>query len=204
MIYKNKAYLTLVVIVIFILLTLFSFLKPSEDSDEYFFAEEKTTKKIEKNFFVDVKGAVNKPGVYEFYLGDRVITAIEKAGGLTKKADTSNINLSQRLNGEMVVYVFTSAEIKSGAEQINCDTSCNCEIYEINNCYEKIDTNSKVNINKATLDDLIKLSGIGNSKAEAILRYREENGLFNSIENLMDVTGIGEKLFDSIKEFITI
>ncbi|HHX33360.1 MAG TPA: ComEA family DNA-binding protein [Mollicutes bacterium] len=203
MIEKSKPYLILSVIVIFIFLIFFSYIKSNEYEEEMYFAEETTTT-IQKNFYVDVKGAVNKPGVYEFKNGDRVITAIEKAEGLSKNADTSNINLSKRLTSEMVVYIYTASEIKKGAKPINCDTLCSCEVIEVNNCYEKLDEKSKININTASLEDLLKLSGIGQSKAEAIIKYRNDEGLFNSIEDIVNVTGIGEKLFESIREYITI
>lgn len=86
-----------------------------------------------------------------------------------------------------------------------CDTKCNCEVIEINNCIESEENKTNlVNINTATIDELMTLSGIGESKAKAILLYREENGYFKSIEELKNVSGIGDVLYNAIKEGITV
>ena len=166
----------------------------------------KTTEKIDRNFYVDVKGAVKDPGVYLVKDGERVIDVIDKAGGLTRSADTGNINLSKRLTSEMVVYVYTKKEIKEGSIKSECNTECNCETIEINNCVDKgaSQSNNLVNINTATLDELMSLSGVGESKAKAIISYREENGNFKSIEEIKNVSGIGDALFDKIRGEITV
>lgn len=185
-------------VVIFTLVSYFYFPKEEEVN----IAIPEVNNEVIANFYVDVKGAVKKPGVYEFVSGDRVFQAIEKAGGLTQNAETSNINLSQKLVSEMVVYVFTKTEVKNGAKSINCATKCNCQTLKVNNCYPS--ENEKININLANLEDLLKLSGIGESKAKAIISYREEKGLFKNIEELLNVSGIGQSLFDNIKDNITI
>jgi len=162
---------------------------------------------VENNFYVDVKGAVKDPGVYLVSEGERVIDAIEKAGGLKKNANTTNINLSKRLVSEMVVVVYTDSEIKKGKKGLECDTKCDCEVIEINNCIEseiKDTQSTKVNINKASVEELMKLSGVGESKANAIVTYREENGNFKSIAEIKNVSGIGDALFESIKDGITV
>lgn len=159
------------------------------------------------NFYVDVKGAVKDPGVYLVSEGERVIDAIEKAGGLKKNANTTNINLSKRLVSEMVIVVYTDSEIKKGKKSLECDTKCECEVIEINNCIEsetKVTQSDKVNINKATIEELMTLTGVGESKAKAIVDYREENGNFKSIEEIKNVSGIGDALYENIKEGITI
>ncbi len=134
------------------------------------------------------------------------------AGGLTNIADTSLINLSKRVYDEMVIIIYSSEEI------INyVDTKTNEEIKkeycsnsndELGNdaCIDLDDdvSNGIVNINLAGVNELMTLSGIGQSKAEDIVNYREEFGLFVVIDDLMNVPGIGESIFDSIKENITV
>lgn len=198
---KNKyLYFIIGAFLLVVIFTSLSFFYFPEEEDNI--AVPEVVNEIITNFYVDVKGAVKKPGVYEFVSGDRVLHAIEKAGGLTKNADTSNINLSQKLTSEMVVYVFTKDEVNKGTKSINCNTKCNCQTIEVNNCFPQ--ENEKININSANLEDLLKLNGIGESKAKAIITYREEKGLFNDIEELLNVPGIGQSLFDNIKDGVTI
>ena len=130
---------------------------------------------------VDVKGAVKYPGVYELDSMDRVINAIDLSGGLLDDADTSKLNLSQKLVDEMVIMVpFINQDIE-----------------------DDIVTSTKISLNSATLDELMSLSGIGESKAKAIIEYR--NGKkFASIEELINVKGISESLYEQIKDSITI
>lgn len=166
-----------------------------------------TEKVITNKIFVDIKGAVNKPGVYEFQYGDKVIDAIKKAEGLTKNAVTSNINLSKKLVNEMVIYVFNKKEITTMVTTNKI--ACNCETIEVNNCIDKNNisdnnSNNKININTATLDELLTLKGIGQSKAEAIIKYREENGNFNTIEDIQKVSGLGGTIYSKIKDYITV
>ncbi len=176
---------------------------------------EETTKKVsEANYFyIDIKGAVKKPGVYKFQDGSIVLDAIEKAGGLTKNGVTSNINLSQKLVNEMVIYIFNKNELKNKnvSATTKASTTCKCETIEINNCIndqnknESLQSdNKKININNAELEELTSLSGIGESKANAIIKYRNDNGPFKSIEDIMNVSGLGEALFDKIKDNITV
>ena len=201
---KYQKYFKVGGVFILIVLTLISYIFFESEEEVYIASKEITTEAV-TNFFIDVKGAVKNPGVYEFNTNQRVIDAIEKAGGLTKKADTSNINLSKKLESEMVVYVYTSSEIKNGSKSISCATKCNCETIEVNNCYqEEVSSDGKVNINTASLDTLLTLSGIGDAKAKAIINYRNEHGNFKEVEDLKNVSGIGDTLFESIKEFITL
>ena len=182
----------------------------------------------EDSFYVDVKGAVKKPGVYEFTSNDKIIDAINKAGGLKANAVTSNINLSLKLQSEMVVYIFNKSELKGTTTSVFSNT-CKCQTIEVNNCInpttfnqktsnvittknESISTSepttstiqdSKININTASLEELTTLSGIGESKAKAIIEYRSNN-YFNSIEDIMNVSGLGNSIFEKIKDYITV
>lgn len=171
-----------------------------------------------KTLFVDVKGAVNAPGVYELEDGKRVIDAINLAGGFSDKADTINVNLSKRLTDEMFIVIYTKQEIynykkSNETSNINCVSfECVCPDVKNDACIEKNlkaennkkEANNKVSINNATKEDLMSLTGIGESKANAIINYRNENGLFKQIEDIKNVSGIGDSVFEKIKNNITL
>ena len=174
-----------------------------------------TTIKVEKNIFVDVKGAVKKPGVYEVKENSIVNDCIKLAGGITSSGTLSNINLSKKVTDEMVIYVFKKSEITTSAKN---EIPCTTEVIEINNCpiitdnqtsndgKKETTTNAidkKININTATKEELTTLTGIGESKANSIIEYRKTNQ-FKSIEELKNVSGIGEALYESIKDSITV
>lgn len=184
-----------------------------------------------KSINVDVKGAVKKPGVYVMDENSCVFDAITKAGGLNSKGSTTNLNLSRKLKDEMVVYVFTKDEIKKREvkNELVCEVpKCECEVVDKSFCdtyvdkdkkfdnsnnssnsnnqsdSNKIEDIKKVSLNKGTKEDFLTLDGIGESKALAIITYREENGLFEKIEDIMNVSGIGEKAFEKIKDNLTL
>lgn len=176
-------------------------------------------------FYVEIKGAVNSPGVFKVTSDNIINDVINMAGGLKNNAYTKNINLSKNVSKEMVVYVYTNYEysLLNTKEETY---ECNCPKQDISVCTDKKASiitsdedkteehfnsdsksetkNNKVNINTSTKEVLTSLSGIGDAKAQNIIDYRNENGLFKSIEDLKNVTGISEKLFEQIKEFITI
>ncbi len=206
-IFKNKKIYILggiILLFTFILVYNFYFENNTEAKEEIVLntatKEVKSTKV--NTFFVDVKGSVKKPGVYKMKENDRVIDAINVAGGLSKSANTSNINLSQKLKSEMVIYVYNDTEIKEKSNKLSCDTVCQDNVIEVNNCIQ--DTNDLVNINTASIEELITLDGIGASKAQSIIEYRKNNGGFKSIEELKNVSGIGESVYLKIKDKITI
>ncbi|HHT38346.1 MAG TPA: hypothetical protein GXZ95_02890 [Mollicutes bacterium] len=167
-------------------------------------------------FYVDIKGAVVNPNVYKVVDGSRIIDVINMAGGLKEGADTSVLNLSKKVNDEMLIIIYTAAEIseiKEGKKTITevikyIEKECFCPDPEINgacnNQGETKDNSQKININTATLQELMTLSGIGESKAQSIIDYRLSNGNFTSIDDIKNVTGIGESLFDKIKNNLTI
>lgn len=206
--FKDKKVLIIVggVLLTLCLLMGYFFLdKKNNTLSESIVLEHDEKKEVVSNFYIDVKGAVKDPGVYLVSSGERVIDAIEKAGGLSKNANTSNINLAQKLESEMVVVVYTNSEIKKNSPKLSCDTTCNCDVIEINNCIKNENSNSNlVNINTAGIDELMTLSGVGESKAKSIISYREENGSFKTVEDIKNVSGIGESLFLSIKDKITV
>ncbi len=138
--------------------------------------------------FVDVKGAVKNPGVYQMKVGDRVKDALEAAGGLTAEADSQKVNLAKRIEDQMVIVV---PKVGEEAEEIPAGATSKEEAKE-----------GKVNINTATVEELKTLKGVGEKKAEAIIEYRKKNGSFQTKEDLMKVRGIGKKLFESFQERI--
>ncbi len=154
---------------------------------------------------VDVKGMVKKAGVYELAKDSIVNDAIKKAGGLTSKADTTNVNLSKSLTNEMVIYIPKKEEVtKSTVNDALVDKSNSVGFIDNESSNETTNTTTKVNINTATLKDLITLNGIGESKAQAILEYRTKNGNFKTLEDLKKVSGIGEAAYEKIKDNICI
>ena len=148
--------------------------------------EESTT--LEAVIFVDIKGAVKKPGVYQMKVGDRVKDAIDAAGGLTAEADSQKVNLAQRVEDQMVIVV---PKVGEEAEAIPAGVTS-----------KETSKEGKVNINTATVEELKTLKGVGEKKAEAIIEYRKKNGSFKTKEDLMKVRGIGKKLFESFEERI--
>lgn len=178
-------------------------------------------KSITKTVFVDVKGAVNAPGVYELEDGKRIIDAINLAGGLSENSNTININLSKKLTDEMYIIVYTKNEILNYKKNnTNNEFSCasnECVCPDTNNsaCIKQTsksstnnldvkNTDSKVSINNASKEELMNLSGIGEAKANAIISYRQENGGFKSVDDIKNVSGIGDAVYEKIKNNITL
>ena len=166
-------------------------------------------------FKVDIKGQVNNPGIYSLKEGSRVIDVIEASGGLTENANTTVINLSKKIEDEMVIIIYSNEEVNNFAKtkEIEKQVIENCTKKDenslqndacINTSNEETNTNNKIiNINSATQEELMTLPGIGESKAKDIITYRTEKP-FTSIEDIKNVPGIGESLFAKIKENITI
>ncbi|HFU4055886.1 TPA: helix-hairpin-helix domain-containing protein [Streptococcus suis] len=143
---------------------------------------------------VDVKGAVAKPGLYTLEEGSRVNDAVEAAGGLTSQADPKSINLAQKLSDEAVVYVASKDENISVVTSTTASSAMSQE--------EK--NTSQINLNTATEADLQTISGIGAKRAADIIAYREANGGFKSVDDLNNVSGIGDKTMESIRPYVTV
>ena len=138
---------------------------------------------------VDVKGAVKTPGIYDLPVGSRINDAVQKAGGLTDNADSKSINLAQRISDEALVYVPTKEEATSQEAQSNASNT---------------KENKKVNLNKASLEELKQVKGLGAKRAQDIIDYRESNGKFKSVDELKKVSGIGAKTIEKLKEYVTV
>src|SRR5699024_7951949 len=161
---------------------------PEEKEDSI---EEKQVDESSAEIIVDIKGQVKIPGVYPMEEGSRIIDVIEKADGLLDESETTAVNFSQLLADQMVIYVPKIGE-NPPIESTNAQESSE---------EGKI---SRININEADKEALMTLNGIGDSKAENILTYREENGLFKSIEEIKNVSGIGEATFNNLKDSIVV
>lgn len=136
---------------------------------------------------VDLKGEVHSPGIYEMKAGERIHDVIEQAGGFTNDADQTQVNLAQRLQDEMIIIVPQQGDTSSALTSE--DSSIN---------------DGMVKINYATQQEIETLNGIGPSKAEAIIQFREENGLFQQPEDLLEISGIGEKTLENLKDQIIV
>ena len=182
------------------------------------------TEEVLEEYYVDIKGAVKKPGVYKLNKGSIVNDVIKMAGGLKSNASTKYINLSYEIKNHDVIYIYTNSEVK----KTTIKEECICPKVEISKCENSsIITNdsitnndlgienetiieddkgvvsSLININTASIDELLTLNGIGESKALAIIEYRKINK-FTKIEDLMNVSGIGEALYNKVKDSITV
>lgn len=164
--------------------------------------------KSEKLIYVDVGGAVVKPGVYSLSEGSRVFEVLELAGGFTKDAYTKAINQAEILLDGEKIYVYTTQEAEELlAQGMFSEFGVWLEsgsFVESGSLSEGKSSAGKVNLNKADKEELMTLSGIGSTRADAILQYRTEHGAFRSIEELMQVEGIKEKTYEKIKDCITV
>ena len=231
---NNKLVILIVSVVLNVLLVIFgiTFIFNYESDcvceEKVILTENVVEKENSNDFYVEIKGAVKTPGVYLVNSNNIINDVVKLAGGFSKSAYTKNINLSRKVTSELVIYVFTQSEYKKNNKKLE-QTVCDCSGYDISNCTnnsaseilssdkdtnfeegineetEKIESSSKkININTATKSDLTSLTGIGNAKAEDIINYRTTNGNFKSIDEIKNVSGIGDALFEKIKENITV
>lgn len=166
-----------------------------DDTDELSITEDFEPQTL----LVDVKGAVLYPGVFTLAQNQRIIDAIEAAGGYTEHANPALINHAQKLQDEMVIYIpkvgeQLSEELVTLIQTAPTTTSSN----------SGVNSAGKININTANDSELTQLPGIGPSKASAIIGHREEHGKFQTIDDLKKVTGIGEKTFEQLKDQIDV
>lgn len=169
-------------------LTLESVIKGSDeeidDEDEGMGEVEKQVQSVH----VDIKGAIEIPGVYEMMANQRVIDVVHKAGGLKDDSDSNTVNFAKQLEDEMMIYIPSIGEEVVVELPVSLDTS----------------DGGRVNINQADLNELLTLNGVGPQKAQEIISYRESNGQFSKVEDIMNVSGIGEKTFEKIQDQLTV
>ena len=152
--------------------------------------KEETEEVVEQDLItVDVKGAVKTPGIYDLPVGSRINDAVQKAGGLTDNADSKSINLAQKISDEALVYVPTKEEAPNQESYSNATGN---------------KESKKVNLNKASLEELKQVKGLGAKRAQDIIDHRESNGKFKSVDELKKVSGIGAKTIEKLKEYVTV
>ena len=154
--------------------------------------KEEKEEPVEKDLItVDVKGAVKAPGIYDLPVGSRVNDAVQKAGGLTEQADSKSLNLAQKVSDEALVYVPTKGE-EAASQQTASGTDSSTSKAK------------KVNLNKASLEELKQVKGLGGKRAQDIIDHRESNGKFKSVDELKKVSGIGAKTIEKLKDYVTV
>lgn len=180
----------------------------SDNSDNSISLEEPALEEVK--YYIDIKGSVKNPGVYQVSPDSIVNDCIKLAGGLLKSADTTTINLSKKVTSEMVIYVPKKDEVvKSTAtttitktEEIPNNASYDDKTKDNNTGNDTV--SNLININTATKEELATLNGIGLAKANDIIEYRNTNGNFKNTEDIKNVSGIGDALFAKIKDYITV
>lgn len=160
-----------------------------QNSEEQSESGEQDTSAGENYQYVHVCGQVKEPGVYKLPQNSRIFEAVEAAGGTTKQADETALNLAEVLEDGQQVYIPSKDEQKEQEMQNGNHTQTN---------------DGKIDINHASKEELMTLNGIGEARADAILQYRQEHGSFQSIEELMNISGIKEGMFQKIKDYIRI
>lgn len=171
----------------------------AEEQKETASLEEEEKAAFEVSWKADIKGAVAFPGVYEVEPGMRIQDLVDKAGGVRPDAEVRHLNLAQLLEDQIMVYVPTREEATATAQETTADFSGLVQMPG-----DKAEKVGLIDLNTADAAELQQLNGIGEKKAELILLYRQEHGPFQTIEELMNVKGIGEKTFDSLADQITV
>lgn len=222
--FKNKKYLLIIPIILLIVITLITYFLPEskaqEENQELLLITEEQKEVVANEMIkVDIKGAVQMPGVYELNINSRVIDAIKTSGGFLPNADTSTINLSKILKDENVIIVYTKEEIAKIQEgkvvvkyiekecvcpKLEENTACIKEEDKIIENETKEETETKIiNINTASLEELMTLPGIGEAKANEIIAYRNKNK-FETTEEIKKISGIGDATYNKLKDLIEV
>ena len=222
--YDNKTIIIITISLVLIILTntlqYYYFKNSIKEQPSNDISLENHQEQEQEYIYIDIRGEIKKPGVYKISKDKRVIDAIEIAKGLTKSADTSVNNLSMQLKDEMVIIIYSKQEVKNfiktkETEQLK-EENCSKEENNIKNdsCITQDKKENKtttkkeetktsiININTASLEELSTLKGIGSKKAQKIIEYRTKTP-FKTKEQIMEVSGIGESLYNKIKDNIT-
>lgn len=222
--YDNKTIIIITISLVLIILTntlqYYYFKNSIKEEPSNDISLESHQEQEQEYIYIDIRGEIKKPGVYKISKDKRVIDAIEIAKGLTNDADTSVNNLSMQLKDEMVIIIYSKQEVKNfiktkEKEQLK-EENCSKEENNIKNdsCITQDKKENKtttkkeetktsiININTASLEELSTLKGIGSKKAQKIIEYRTKTP-FKTKEQIMEVSGIGESLYNKIKDNIT-
>ncbi len=201
---KQNIILAIMVIIIVLVFSISNYIKQqkvyvlSDGAEENIIWDHNENNMIEQSeagkIVVHIEGEVEKPGVYELKKDSRVYDAIDAAGGLLKGADRRRINLAKKITDEEYIYIANKNEEDLGItyrENLLMPT-------------DVIENTNLININRANIMELKELPGIGDVLAGRIIEYRDEKGGFKSIEEIKNVSGIGDKRFSDIKDKVTI
>ena len=213
---KENKKLVIVIIVVLLLTALFCYFRFRESEDVDVFQPEDgiaTNESInmveetgeEEMIIVHVSGEVKEPGIVKLEEGERIADAIEKAGGATDDADLSKLNLAYVLEDGVKVRIPKKNEEENAGEYVSEESGEEVIQEGSVEAEESTQTTSKVvNINKANQEELMTLPGIGEATAQKIIDYRKENGNFQTIEDIKNVSGIGDSKFNQIKSLIKV
>lgn len=219
---KQKIILSIVISIIFALVLIYVYQNLYEEDTEIILTNEENVLDAETNEIVDsneeissqnnsepketvvvhVIGEVNNPGVVTLPEGSRIIDAINMAGGKTEEADLSKINLAYIVEDGTQIYIPRINENLNQVNLISDGAGVGVVITDSN--VEENEVNAKVNINTASKEKLETLPGVGETTAQKIIDYREANGKFKTIEDIKNVSGIGDSKYESLKDKITV
>lgn len=156
-------------------------------------ATDATKERAETMIYVDIKGAVKVPGIYQLKTQQRIWDALALAGGVSEEADTAQVNYAQKVKDQMIIYVPKKGEAMAQSLETLQESVPAQQNQE-----------EKINLNTATEAELQTISGIGAKKAQEIIRFRDEQGPFKTVEELKNVPGIGEKTVERLKDMLTV
>ena len=219
----NKKQKIIIVIILSVIIIAFLYYIYTKDKSTFISSEEleventieeETEEEESQKIIVHVSGAVNKEGIIELDADSRISDAIDKAEGLAENADTNKINLAFKLEDGMKIYIPKIGEEESEKAQESTDDETSKYITSASGVVDSQDENTesssgkstteKVNINTASQTELETLPGIGPATSSKIISYRQENGKFKSIEDIKEVSGIGDAKYENIKELICV
>ncbi|EGO8082509.1 competence protein ComEA [Enterococcus faecalis] len=156
-------------------------------------ATDATKERAETMIYVDIKGAVKVPGIYQLKNQQRIWDALALAGGVSEEADTAQVNYAQKVKDQMIIYVPKKGEAVAQSLETLQESAPAQQNQE-----------EKINLNTATEAELQTISGIGAKKAQEIIRFRDEQGPFKTVKELKNVPGIGEKTVERLKDMLTV
>ena len=177
---------------------------PIEENSTNVKLEESKEENAKEKIVIHITGCVKNQGIIELEEPARIKDAVDKAGGLTEEANLSEVNLAYQIEDGMKIYIPSIHENDLEDKVITKEAGKNITTNIEESSAEKNATTTLININAATQTELETLPGIGPSIALKIIKYRQENGNFSAIEEIQNVSGIGENKYNTIKEFICI